>query len=331
MARLQKQLGTLNRKAPEKAGGRHMYFGDLCKIQHLKVGGMQMAAWQSARRRILQGHGALYRAKSSVVKAEYTKRARMRAYQKRQEIVAARKRLLVNLVHARSNGALDAKARKPLILSSAPWDKQCFELYSRLVVSDEYSRRIVSLKRQALLTAPPPMAEHLVEALDDLELELGEAPAEAPAWIVSICRARSHFEDAAFCFRRDGQEEVWLFNFGMIQPVYLSVTKLTRVHMYFPALGGSPASEVERRSWLPHVFALDYTACEGANKWPSELALHEVQVLLGLEELHNGNWGTRELYVPLTAYISSLQHDVGPSVAGGNDGRQRPKAGKRIS
>ena len=83
VGKCKKELAKLDRRCPDKVGGRHVFFQDLVRLAKYKYAASSPPDLQQARRTIMKKHGTSWRSAPSVFKGAFTARAKDEAAKQR--------------------------------------------------------------------------------------------------------------------------------------------------------------------------------------------------------------------------------------------------------
>jgi hypothetical protein len=103
---------------------------------------------------------------------------------------------------------------------------------------------------------------------------------------------------------RNGEEEAWLFNFAMQNPMFMSISKLVAVEQFFPTGSAENAWPSAFFAWHPHVFEVSWLDNHSASVL-HEIKASDVSVLQGVHREGSKCCSDQEA-VPLPAFLARL-------------------------
>lgn len=229
VSKYEKQLATLEKRCPSRAGARQTYMGVIM------AGALERAAQKHTANKwdickfIGKRHATRFLQLPAVRKEQLKVRSKAKASAARQALAERRARVSSLLIEARTKVKQDALTDKPLFLASAKWTQLHLQKFAELDGSAEFSPIAVQRKRDKACVAPPRMSPTLIQHLD--AQEINDKPAQSyPDWIGRVTRLRACFQKNTF-LATDGAEQASVGSFDMQCHISSLLICTTQRHM----------------------------------------------------------------------------------------------------
>ena len=184
----------LSRRCPEKAGGRQVYFSELCALSRERDSNLSNSQWNGVRKKIMKRHSRFFAQRDLGFRRKYKRKAQVASFAKRQMWALEKQQADEALLKARQALRDYQSARHPLGLTDSAWGHQDLERFAEIWNEEALSPSEVQSKRLKLLVAPPMMSESLVAVLNEQSLP-PEHDSINPPWATSLAHNRMYFDN----------------------------------------------------------------------------------------------------------------------------------------
>jgi hypothetical protein len=300
--KIKQALSKVGKKNPSKAGARHLYFRDLCKVAEAKYEPSRLPA---IRKTIMKTHSAAFRSHPFCIRFVYSRQAFQVAAQKREILQKQREALLQDLQAAQEKVDLEARTRQHLSLASAQWGSRELGQFKNLYDSTDFPGSVVHQLRDGSCQAPPMLGLALVNALVGIVVPQEHEVFDCPEWVRKIAMHRQYFSDCVFLVTSAGQTRAYKFLFGVQQPLMVWVSPLVVADYYLDLTSSGPSFE----PWPRYDFCMDFSKSLNLLQI-ADLNLEEILVVPGCVHQGEGRIVSIGVAEPLISFLADLPRSV---------------------
>ena len=200
------RLAALQRKSPNKIGGKQVFAGGLIRVAHRmrQQRGQSSCIRADVTQYLVKFHRAKWESLSEATRAAWEDRAASRQveeWDKLNEGKGSLKRRKTDLELVMQESAYDG----PWLLSRCKCTKEEVAQFDNMWHDSKYSHSQVEREYQQYLEPLEPLTEHEVALLAARPEPPRERSGSSPAWAAMVCRHKEHFKDSVLHLTYEGQ------------------------------------------------------------------------------------------------------------------------------
>lgn len=229
VAKLEAQLKKLEKRAPDKACARQLYFRDLMQeLQKQRSRGKQFPA--GIRLKLMTKHATYFREHTAAFQRQYENLAIATQQEKHEQLAESVEEVRAELAVARERLTASRKADKHMAPDSCRWGNAELTHFADLLQSPHFTDSVIQQRVADALTSPrPPRGDRLKELFG---VALWPKPArKRPSWLAAMAGLRDHFESTVLQVQPGGDkpDEWYEFMFARQSPQLVSLCPLQLV------------------------------------------------------------------------------------------------------
>ena len=325
--RLLCRLANLEKRQPQKLGGRQALFQELMMIiAKWKQEGRKVDA--ETTRAVMKNKELLWSRMSAIDRRHLddlaVANAGATAIRTEHEIECVRGEIAI-LIAKREDRERDPG---PLALSSCRWTADDMAKLQEAFDCKVYSHAYVRECRERVAQAPPLLPRFALEQLAAIPVYKFDAPVERPEWLSSMAQNRDVFGGTAIEFETDVGRKAYAFMFAMQNPLHAQFSELVEVNACQSVVTVTPANWDQE--WLEtwnRRFVVTFSQSVPWHHLP-RLPIANITVLRGLVFVSKCDVVTDDDGVSMAQFIEEMPRQVAVTgavqIGGGANGAARP-------